>query len=96
VTDHTSVHLSFPESLRVRHWADECLVYDGHSGRTHLLAYPAGVLLDALAQGEQQAHTLATAISEASGIPQPEAATYVENTLASLKGLGLLAKRRLE
>ena len=67
------------------------MVFDGHSGQTHLLTELAGLLVSELLTGAQSEMHLRSTISSASGMGDEESLAYVRSTLQSLHSLGLIA-----
>ena len=65
------------------------LVYHRASGQTHMLVEPAPEILEALAQGEGDAATIAARLAERYGL-EDGAVSLIAERLAELAGLGLI------
>jgi len=78
--------------LTLRHWGDESVVFDSNAGKTHLLAFPAGLILSNLADGEKELDGLASLIAETTDLGWQDALKYVEETVASLEVVGLVVR----
>jgi PqqD family protein of HPr-rel-A system len=80
-------------TLHLREFGDECAVYNASSSETHLLQYPAAVLLKALEGGSRTSEALCDALAPvfADGGADPrEVAVFVCNAIVQFEELGLV------
>lgn len=79
------------QSLRMLSTDDEAVVYNDHSGDTHLVSAAAGSLLERLRQSDTDtAGLVASWAAEWEVDADEELASAIQHLLAELDGLGLI------
>jgi len=81
-----------PQSLHMRAWGEEVVVYDARTGDTHLLALAAARILAAIGHSPANVSSLAQTLTDL--LPdqnsQEQAHEQIEAMLAELAGISLI------
>ncbi|TCS38584.1 PqqD family protein of HPr-rel-A system [Paucimonas lemoignei] len=84
--------VSFPQTLHVKRWDDEAIVYDAQSGNTHLLGAVATEVLAELLASPQDADSLtAMLFPEEANQTGDNAKESLEAILSQLAGISLIS-----